>query len=175
MSLEIEDFIKQHKKEFDTDRPSLNMWDRIEKELDQKKPKKSFNIQLWMSIAASAIVILAITFFYVSPVKKAKLSIADVSPAYANRQVRFASLIEEKRDSLQIFAEVNPELYKKFNRDLETLNLAYDSLRKQLPASPNQKLIVKAMVRNLEAQLQLVSQQLSIIVEVTEFKKENRI
>jgi len=175
MNTQIEDFIKENKKEFDTDRPSANLWDRIEKELDEKKSKKRINIQLWMSIAASAIVLLAFTFFFVSPVKKNKMSIADVSPAYANRQVRFASLIEEKRDSLQIFAETSPELYRKFSTDLQTLSLAYDSLRKQLPASPNQKLIVKAMVKNLEAQLQLVSQQLSIIVEVSEFKKENRI
>jgi hypothetical protein len=175
MNTQIEDFIKEHKKEFDTDRPPVSLWDKIEKELDEKKPKKTFNFQLWMSIAASAIVVLAVTCFFAMPVKKNKMSIADVSPAYANRQVRFASLIEEKRDSLQIFAQANPELYRKFSTDLQTLSLAYDSLRKQLPASPNQKLIVKAMVRNLEAQLQLVSQQLSIIVEVSEFKKENSI
>ncbi|MET1056432.1 MAG: hypothetical protein ABWY16_14085 [Pedobacter sp.] len=175
MNTQIEDFIKEHKKEFDTDQPSVNLWDRIEKELAEKKPTKRSNIRLWMSIAASAIVLLTITFFFVSPLKKNKMSIADVSPAYANRQVKFASMIEEKRDSLQIFAESSPELYKKFSTDLQTLSLAYDSLRRQLPTSPNQKLIVKAMVKNLETQLQLVSQQLSIIVEVSEFKKENRI
>ena len=175
MNTPIEDFIKEHKKEFDTDRPSVNLWDKIEKELDKKKPKKGFNLRLWMSIAASAIVLLAITLWFAFPVKKNRMSIADVSPVYASRQLKFASMIEEKRDSLQIFAGANPELYKEFRTDLQTLSLSYDSLRKQLPVSPNQKLIVKAMVRNLEAQLQLVSQQLSIIVEVSEFKKENRI
>lgn len=175
MNTPIEDFIKNNKKKFDTDLPSVDLWDRIEKELEKKNPKKRFDIRLWISIAASAVVLLAITFFFGSPLKKNKMSIADVSPAYANRQVKFASMIEEKRDSLQIFAEASPELYRKFSTDLQTLSLAYDSLRKQLPSSPNQKLIVKAMVKNLEAQLQLVSQQLLIIVEVSEFKKENRI
>ena len=78
MNTQIEDFIKEHKKEFDTDRPSGNLWDRIEKELDEKKPKKRFNIQLWMSIAASAVVLLAVTFFVALPVKKNKISIAAV-------------------------------------------------------------------------------------------------
>lgn len=174
MSTEIEDFIKENKREFDTDRPSAGLWDKIEKELDEQKPKKTFNIQLWMSIAASAIVLLAITFFFIQP-KKNRMSIADVNPAYANRQVKFASMIEEKRDSLEIFAEASPELYQKFSADLSTLNDAYNSLRKQLPTSPNQQIIVKAMVKNLEMQLQLVSQQLSIISQVSEFKKENRI
>ena len=175
MSNQLEDFIKENKKQFDTDLPSLALWDKIELELDKKKKKAPVNLRVWYSIAASVIVLLGIGLFASLPVKSDRMSVADVNPVYAKKEVKFCSLIEQKRDSLQIFAEVNPELYKKFNRDLETLNLAYDSLRKQLPASPNQKLIVKAMVRNLEAQLQLVSQQLSIIVEVTEFKKENRI
>ncbi|CAM4186801.1 hypothetical protein SAMN06265348_106319 [Pedobacter westerhofensis] len=175
MNTEIEDFIKENKREFDTDRPSAGLWDKIEKELDKKKPRKKFNIQLWMSIAASAIVLMSITFFFAHPGRKNKMSIADVNPAYANRQVKFASMIEEKRDSLQIFAEMNPELYRKFSADLQTLSTAYDGLRKQLPSSPNQQIIVKAMVKNLEMQLQLLSQQLSIISEVSEFKKENKI
>jgi len=175
MNTKIEDFIKENKKEFDTDRPSANLWDKIEQELDKKNKKKKFDIRLWMSIAASVIVLLGITFISVFPIKRNKLSIADVNPAYATRQVKFVSLIEEKRDSLQIFAEASPELYKKFSADLQTLNTAYDGLRKQLPSSPNQQLIVKAMVKNLEMQLQLVSQQLSIITEVSQFKKENRI
>ncbi|SEA95460.1 hypothetical protein [Pedobacter hartonius] len=175
MNTKIEDFIKENKKEFDTDRPSANLWDKIEQELVKKNKKKKFDIRLWMSIAASVIVLLGLIFISEFPIKKNKLSIADVNPAYATRQVKFVSLIEEKRDSLQIFAEASPELYKKFSADLQTLNVAYDGLRKQLPSSPNQQLIVKAMVKNLEMQLQLVSQQLSIISEVSQFKKENRI
>jgi hypothetical protein len=175
MNTKIEDFIKDNKKEFDTDGPSANLWGKIEQELDKKNKKKKINIQLWMSIAASMIVLLSITLISVYPIKKNKLSIADVNPAYASKQVKFVSLIEEKRDSLQIFAEMNPDLYRKFSSDLQTLSIAYEGLRKQLPSSPNQQLIVKAMVKNLEMQLQLVSQQLSIITEVNQFKKENRI
>jgi hypothetical protein len=175
MNTKIENFIKEHKKEFDTDSPSANLWEKIEQELDKKDEKRGFNIRIWMSIAATVIVLLGMMFLMRLPVKKDRISIADVNPAYATKQVKFASLIEEKRDSLQTFAAVNPELYQKFSDDLQTLNQAYEGLRKQLPASPNQQLIVKAMVKNLETQLQLVSQQLSIISEVSQLKKENRI
>jgi hypothetical protein len=44
-----------------------------------------------------------------------------------------------------------------------------------LQKSPNPRLIVKAMVRNLELQLEVIDQQLLIIYQVEEFKKENRI
>jgi hypothetical protein len=176
MSTKIEDFIKEHKKEFDTDLPSGGLWDKIEMELDKKKQKNNrSNIQLWIGIAASVTIVLSIAFIYTLPAKKERINLADVSPGSAQKQVRFASLIEQKRDSLQIFEQADPELYQKFSADLQQLSVAYESLKKQLPASPNQKLIVKAMLKNLETQLQVVSQQLSIISEVSDYKKENSI
>ncbi|MGY0039452.1 hypothetical protein [Pedobacter sp. NJ-S-72] len=44
-----------------------------------------------------------------------------------------------------------------------------------MAGSPNQQMVVKAMVRNLEIQIQLLNQQLSIINEVSQYKKENSI
>lgn len=175
MSIKIEDFIRDHKREFDQERPAVNLWDKIEKELDGKHKKKRFNIQLWAGIAASLLLVLGISLVYTFQHQKNHFSVADVNPAYASKQVRFTSMIEQKKDSLEIFATSNPDLYRKFNADLEKLNITYEALRKDLPASPNQQMIVKAMVKNLEIQLQLVSQQLMIISEVTTYKKENSI
>jgi len=174
MSTKIEDFIKDNRKAFDTDAPSSKLWEKIEQELDKKNKKKTINIQLWIGVAASVIVLLSFTFFYLFP-KRNRLSVADVNPVYGETQVKFASLIEQKRDSLEIFAHTDPKLYQKFSADLQKLNIAYEGLRKELPGSPNQQLVVKAMMKNLEIQLQLVSQQLSIITEVSQYKKENRI
>ena len=175
MSIKLEDFIKENKKAFDTDMPSGMLWDRIDAELNKKKPRPVIDLRLWAGVAATVLVMLGITFVYLLPAKQQHMTVADVNPSYAQKQLRFAGLIEEKRDSLQIFAKANPELYHKFSADLEKLELAYDQLKKELPASPNQQLVVKAMVKNLEIQLQVVSQQLSIINEVSQYKKENSI
>ncbi|WP_158796283.1 hypothetical protein [Pedobacter sp. L105] len=175
MRIKIEDFIEENRKAFDTDAPSSKLWEKIEQELDKKNKKKTVNIQLWIGVAASLVVLLSFTFFYLFPAKRNRLNVADVNPAYGDTQVKFASLIEQKRDSLEIYAPSNPKLYQKFSRDLQKLNIDYEGLRKELPSSPNQQLVVKAMMRNLETQLQLVSQQLSIITEVSQYKKENRI
>ncbi|MBB6273716.1 hypothetical protein HDF26_004176 [Pedobacter cryoconitis] len=180
MSTKLEDFIRDNKREFDTDRPSAGLWNKIEAELDKKeqlkkKHKRMFNIQLWAGIAASFIVVLAVTFLYVIPAKRGRLSVADVNPVYAQKQVKFVSLIEQKQDSLQAFAKTNPELYRKFKADFEVLNKTYEGLTKEMAGSPNQQMVVKAMVRNLEIQIQLLNQQLSIINEVSQYKKENSI
>ncbi len=98
-----------------------------------------------------------------------------MNPVYAQKQVKFVSLIEQKQDSLQTFAKTNPELYRKFKADFEVLNKTYEGLTKEMAGSPNQQMVVKAMVRNLEIQIQLLNQQLSIINEVSQYKKENSI
>lgn len=175
MSKQLEEFIKENKKEFDTDRPSIALWSKIELELDKKKKKDPISLRVWISIAASLIILLGIGLFAGMPVKSDRMSVADVNPVYAKKEVKFCSLIEQKRDSLQIFAGSNPELYRQFDADLQKLNKTYESLRKDLATSPNQQLVVKAMIKNLEIQLQLVSQQLSIISEVSQYKKENSI
>jgi len=90
----------------------------------KKEKKKTINIQLWIGVAASLLVLLSCTFFYLFPVKKNNLNVADVNPAYGETQVKFASLIEQKRDSLEIFAPSNPKLYQKFSADLQKLNIA---------------------------------------------------
>lgn len=178
MSTKIEDFIKENKREFDTDRPSAGLWDKIEAglELEKKNKRTPVKLRLWMSLAASLIVLVGVTFgYYKSPMRQSKMSVADVNSDYGEKQVKFTSLIEQKRDSLQHYADENPELYKKFSSDLKQLNESYETLQKELPKSPNQQLVVKAMIKNLEIQLQLVSQQLSIISEVNQYKRENSI
>ncbi len=175
MGIKIDDFIKENRKEFETDRPSSKLWDRIEEQLDKKEQKKTINLQMWIGIASSFIILMSIAFIYLYPQEKKVVNLADVNPVYAKKQLRFAGLIEEKRDSLQIFAKSNPKLYDKFNADLQKLELTYNALKKELPGSPNQQLVVKAMVKNLEIQLQVVSQQLMIINQVSQYKKENSI
>ncbi|MGY0039454.1 hypothetical protein [Pedobacter sp. NJ-S-72] len=40
MNTKLEDFIRDNKREFDTDRPSMGLWDKIEAELDKKEKQK---------------------------------------------------------------------------------------------------------------------------------------
>ncbi|WP_442589565.1 hypothetical protein ACSBL2_26510 [Pedobacter sp. AW31-3R] len=175
MGIKLEDFIKENKKAFDDDRPSSKLWEKLDQQLTQQQQKKTISLPLWIGIASSFIVLLAIAFLYLKPAQKRDIDLADVSPGYAKKELRFAGLIEEKRDSLQVYAKSNPKLYDKFSADLQKLQTAYDQLKKELTGSPNQQLVVKAMARNLEIQLQVVSQQLSIINEVSQIKKENSI
>lgn len=175
MSNKLEEYVKGHRKDFDLDSPTDALWGRIAVELDQNQKKKPLKIQAWMGIAASLIVMMGVTFLYINHNQSKSVEIADINPGYAKKEMRFASMIEQKRDSLQLYAQENPVLYKKFSGDIEKLDADYENLKKELQSSPNPRFIVKAMVKNLELQLEVINQQLSIINEVDQYKKENKI
>lgn len=175
MSTRIEDFIKENKKSFDEELPSKELWTKIDASLNKKKPVEPYRLKLWIGIAASLTVALMIFFYYADNTKENTISVADVNPAYARKQVKYASLIERKTDSLEVLAKENPQLYEKFSADLKAIKRDYKQLNQQLPASANQAMVVKAMERNLELQLQVVSQQLTIINQVNQFKKDNQL
>jgi hypothetical protein len=175
MNNRLETFVKENRKAFDIMEPSAELWAKIEQGLDKKKKKKPVKLYLWMSAAAAILVIFSLAWLYVEKSQNKDLEIADVSASYAKKEVHFAGLITEKRDSLAIFASANPELYKKFTADLRKLDEDYEKLKAELPTSPNQTFVVKAMVKNREIQLQLLKQQLLIINQVDDYKRVNQI
>ncbi|GAA4204644.1 hypothetical protein GCM10022289_22920 [Pedobacter jeongneungensis] len=175
MNNRLETFVKDNRKAFDIMEPSADLWAKIEQGLDAKKKKKPVKLYLWMSVAAAIVVVFGLVWLYAGRLQNKDLEIADVSASYAKKEVHFAGLITEKRDSLAIFASANPELYKKFTADLRKLDEDYERLKAELPTSPNQTFVVKAMVKNREIQLQLLKQQLLIINQVDDYKRVNQI
>lgn len=174
MSNKLEDYVKENKKAFDAKGPSDQLWEKISAKLDQKtKPKKAIKLYQWMSIAV--VLALSVGIYFTYNKASRTIEVADVNSAFGKKEVHFASLIEEKKDSLQVMAKGSPVLYGKFIIDMSILATDYEALKKQLQTSPNSALVVKAMMKNLEIQLQIIDQQLLIINQVNQYKKESTI
>lgn len=174
MNNKLEGFIRDNKKEFEVKGPSDLLWSKIEAELDKKQKKKTIGMYQWMSVAALLVLTVGVYFGYQYKKASAEILVADINPNLGKKEVRFTSLIEEKRDSLQIFADADPELYKQFIADMDKLDKDYQELKKQLQTSPNKALVGRAMMKNLEIQVQMISQQLYIINQVNQYKKEEK-
>ncbi|KLT65088.1 hypothetical protein [Pedobacter sp. BMA] len=181
MNNRIETFVKENRRAFDVMEPPVGLWAKIEVELDAQQKlkqtikKKPVKLYLWISAAAAVVVVFALGWLYAGRMQGKDIELVDVNPGYAQKEVHYAGLITEKRDSLAIFASANPELYKKFTADLVKLDEEYERLKAELPNSPNQTFVVKAMVKNREIQLQLLKQQLLIINQVDDYKRVNQI
>src|SRR5690606_10830329 len=97
-----------------------------------------------------------------------------IDPRLAKQQLHYAALIEIKRSELKQIEKEEPRLYSEFSSEIRKMDESYQKLRKDLPASPNQEETVKAMIRNLQIQTELLNQQLNIIQQINKVKKENQ-
>ena len=178
MSKRLEDFIRDNKTELNYTEPPADLWDKIERRLDQQKKsavkkERVIKINFLFKIAASVIVILGVTAL-LWRYQYNKNLIARIDPELAKQQVHYASLIESKQTELKQLEKEEPELYRTFSSELRKMENSYRQLQEELPKSPNQERTVKAMIKNLEIQIQVLNQQLIIIEQINDLKSKEQ-
>jgi len=180
MSKKLEDFMKENKEEFDDLVPSADLWSRIEKHLPaegtaQKREAKMFSLNFVLRVAASVIIVMGIGFgIYLHNEKKAGIDFAAINPAYAKQRMQYASLVQTKRNEIKAIAQTNPELYHEFSTEIAKMDSLYKKLNNDLATSPNQELVLRAMIRNLQVQTEVLNQQLNVIEQFDQMKKEEK-
>jgi hypothetical protein len=185
MSKRLEDFMSSNRDEFDELEPRADIWNNIAKELDtwhegqqlpKKREAKTFSLGFVLKVAASVIVVMGLGFgLYLRNQKAADgVNLADINPTYAKQQVHYASVIEGQRTRLKLVAKFDPELYKEFNAELIKMDANYKKLNIDLATSPNQERVLRAMIRNLQIQTEVLNQQLSVIEQFNQSKKDQQ-
>lgn len=177
MEERVESFIRQNKRDFDQFEPPAGLWEKIEKELDEKQGSKPDNakvvkLSLLLKIAASLAVIVAAGLFLWQYECKQATDLANIDPALAKQQIHYASVIETKRSELKRIEKEEPQLYQEFSSEIRKMDDNYQRLKSDLPSSPNQEETVKAMIRNLQIQAEVLNQQLNVIKQINESKKQ---
>jgi len=193
MSKRLDDFIRNHRDEFDSDLPSTQVWNKIDERLSGN-PKKAkvvpINWMRWSAAAAVVILIGAATLYWFNskPVVSEEVAVKkdvnppvivdssllnEINPVYAKELYHFTQLIELKQDELKQLEKENPELYKQFVTDINKLDSSYNVLKRELPANPNREQLLEAMIRNLQVQMDLLNQQLQIIQQIKQSKNKD--
>jgi len=180
----LERFVRDNREDFDSYEPSKALWKKIEAEVTQQQPKgKRLNgkivrfgrMQWSMSIAAGIALLLTVGYGVMTymqlPNEITGLSLPPAyRSAYGKELVQFTSLIEQKREELKAMESEDPKLYHQFDAELQALDKSYQSLKSELPQNPNPEDLLKAMVQNLNMQIDLLNQQLQIIQKIKEVK-----
>jgi hypothetical protein len=179
MSKRLEDFIKANKEQFDDLEPQADLWSRIEKQLPvqegklKKREAKTFTLGFVLRVAAAVILIMGISFLiFLRSIKPEGVNLAAINPEYAKQQMHYASLVETKRTELKEIAKTNPELYKEFSSEIAQMDSTYNKLNSDLAASPNQELVLQAMIKNLQIQTQVLTQQLGVLEQYKQAPKD---
>jgi uncharacterized membrane protein len=164
----LRDFISENRRRFDDELPPGSAWDKIEAGLTAREKKKNWSIRPAIWIAAASVIIIISLTWYIVPAK-------DTQPAAAPTAVQteesefsmearkmFLQISEQQRQLKRLGADA-PELYRRFQTDLNGLDSMYAELEKQAAASPDPDMILAAMMQNLEVQASLLKKQLQIL------------
>lgn len=194
MSSRLEQFMRDHRDEFDAEEPAPQVWKKLEKELIPAPEKKGkvftmTTIVRW-SAAAAILVLAGLGVFHLfnpqpsTSTNGTKVAVKeggpnqaqgddllkDIDPNYAKEVYHFTQLIELKQNELKQIEKDNPALYKQFLSDITKLDSSYKALRQELPSNANREQLLEAMIQNLRLQTELLNQQLQIIQQIKKSK-----
>jgi hypothetical protein len=186
MSRKVEKFIGDNRNEFDDQLPSGKVWENIAAGFVEPKKKKAVLAPLFKwSIAAAILITAGITAFILlnqskqipvdvaqKPAVDTNTDINTIAPEYSSEVNEFAKLVLLKQEELKALSPEQPELYRKFTTDITQLDSSYKFLKHQLSTTPNRELLLEAMIQNLQLQLNVLNQQLNIINQIKQSKKE---
>ncbi|WP_460634282.1 hypothetical protein [Larkinella harenae] len=178
----LERFVRDNREDFDVFEPRADLWKDLEKELGHnERPLWGLSRPLWMrrrmvwQIAASVALIVGLGGFWYFNTQYGVTEQPEMvafSPMYARTVQQYTRLIEDKRTELRTVTESNPALYQQFAADLDRLEKSYQNLKQELPKTPNQEMMIQAMVQNLQTQIDLLNQQLMIIQRIKQQNHE---
>lgn len=189
----LERFVRDNREAFDQMEPSPAIWDKIGASLgDQSRPNKTRVVRMsrvrW-AVAATLLLALAGTLGYMffnqqsEEVRRAQFAgreqpvvedplVQQIDPQYAKLVSQFTEVIESKQSELRKIEKDDPALYQKFSGDIHKLDSAYHVLRGTLNANPNTEQLLQAMISNLQLQIDLLNQQLTVIKKIKEPKSQ---
>ena len=169
----LEEFIKNHREEFDNKQPREKLWERIESDLDQSHRDYRW---LWK---AAVVVLLAVCGYLVwernqqTPADAPLASDMMVDPEFLETELYYTQLITEQRMMVDQYDLDDPQLKENFKRDLASLDTMYQELKLEYVETSNEA-VLEAMIGNLQLRMELLNQQLQILAQIkNEYKNES--
>ncbi|MEM6963811.1 MAG: hypothetical protein AAF573_03530 [Bacteroidota bacterium] len=156
----LEDFINEHRKDFDQKVPNLKVWSDIEKRLDPPKAKR-ISMNKIIGVAAAVIFLLAVGTFVgtqinvgnTTPVAAVQGIDESIYPNYAEQEKNLKKRINQKRAQLASYTYDDS-----VNEDLSDLDQTLSELRTELRNVPkgSEEQIVQAMIKNYETKIKIL-------------------
>ena len=190
-SKNLERFVRDNREAFDHLEPAPMLWDKVGATVGEQPQLKNsrvvrMSLVRW-AVAATLFLALAGTLGYMlyrnsaEEVRRLQVAgrtdhvdslVSQIDPQYAKLVSQFTEVIETKQTELRKIEKDDPALYQQFSGDIHKLDSAYHVLRGTLNANPNTEQLLQAMISNLQLQIDLLNQQLTVIKKIKEPKTQ---
>ncbi len=177
MKKDLEQFIKEHREEFDVYEPPEYIWGNISGQL-HNKPKRRI-LRLSTAVAAAILLVIGIAVGMLFKTDKTPDPGSASVPqkgkdTITEFEVYYASVVQSQQSEISRYCKDYPDMCKDFSNELDTLSSTYKQLKVQYEVSNNNEAVLKAMINNLQEQVKLLSLQLQIIQGLKEAETKNK-
>jgi hypothetical protein len=176
MDDKLKRFVAEHREDFEMQQPRQHLWEGIDERLQHSRKRV-----LWQRVAIAASLMLLVTcgtWLFLSNRYSTQLMAAAPPPAQppiVTTEAYYNQIVQVKNAELAKYCSPQPELCATFENDLGGLSLAYNQLKKEYDRAPDNKAVLRAMLSNLEMQVQLINRQLQIMETVQQKQEAAKI
>lgn len=179
----LEEFLKSHRASFDTEQPSRGLWEGIEARLPSESGSSTAKIRRmstlrWVAAMAACLVLgLGVgqwIRFDTSGELTLKTSstqvygLSAVSEEYAELEHFYAQQIAFQKEQLRAYGALD------VLRDIEDLDQQFERLQRDLRRSPEDEVIIRAMIQNYQTRVHLLEKVLHRLDEAYDGRSKTK-
>jgi len=162
----LEDFMRDHRDEFDFQLPSTDLWNKIEGQLDKKEKGKYKFLKIATAVAAVLLIALVGTFMLTNRSDNYRDYASVSDPEMRNlleTEAFYSEKVSSKINEIQKCYQIYPELKMDIENDLIELDNMYKALEGDLKDNLYNREVIEAMIQNNRLRLEMVDRVLNQI------------
>ena len=171
MSDRLEDFVNQHREEFDLHEPDPSIWLKVSPSVQTGEPK--VRALRWLRIAAAVAMIFAGStagiYFLTGERTEPDPNQGDLYSELMETEQYYGRMVADRYEELQPFLADDPAAKEMLSTDMEELDDVYKELKEDLKDNASNPEVIEAMILNYRVKLEILEDLLNQLKE-----KENQ-
>ena len=160
MSDRLEEFVKQHREQFDLHEPDPSIWLKIDTGNNAVAQKRQ-PIR-WLRIAAAVAMIFAGStaglYFLTGDKADANRYSSELYQEVMETEQYYSQMVSDRYDELKPFLTSNPAANDMLSMDMEELDEVYKELKEDLNDNASNPEVIEAMILNYRVKLEILEE-----------------
>lgn len=155
----LEEFVRNHREEFDILEPGDNLWEGVQTKMEQGKTMR-LSYYLIRAAGIAAIFLITLTahrFFFGTSDQVPEI------PELMEAENYYSGLIDNKLEEARPLLSEYPEIENELDADLSELDSVYKSLKEDLKDNVSNQEVVEAMLDNYRMRVEILEEMLEYL------------